>query len=162
MNCLHVIIGVLSLLTRMATIATDCSDMALIHIEVVHTQKENGVMTLLDEGGNGASVYEVCKTMHTAPYTDIVRKPYNERVLADGGVLIERVQKTVIDPFDRLLYYEGEEKAVYGLLYMNENVETHEAFQQTIMQIARKKAQGGCNETAWFNDWCIFNGICFW
>ncbi|MBD3157109.1 hypothetical protein GF369_04755 [Candidatus Peregrinibacteria bacterium] len=162
MNCLRVIIGMFSLLMRMGAMVPDCSDLALVYtMNVVHTQEENGVMTLLDRAGNGASVYEVCKTMHTVTYNDIVRKPYRERVLADGGILIERMQKTAIDPFDLFLYYEGEEKAVYAFLYIHKNTETHEAFQQKIMHIARKKAQGGCNETAWCNDWCIFNGVCF-
>ncbi len=137
--------------------------MAIAHnLKVIHTQKENGVMTVVDKFGNGATIYVVPKTGNTASYSDIVRKPYKVNVLPDGGILIFKEKTTKINPFTLFFYYEGEKRVAYAFLYTSTKIETHEVFRNIIMHIARNKAQGGCNETAWFNCWGAFFGTYLW
>jgi hypothetical protein len=123
--------------------------------KVTNTFERNGVLTVLDEFGNGANIYTEEGGMSTKenPFDDYNLEIIEEIKFRDGGYLARFENNGPIDPFDTAFYFRKNEMVVYTFLYMDGDSSTHGVFEGKSIQLARKIAQGGRDNETWSNCW---------
>lgn len=122
---------------------------------VIHSFQENGLLTVVDNAGNGANIYIEYKqdALDENPFEDYNLEIIEDIKFRDGGHLVKFDNVEPIDPFDSAFYFQKRGIAVYAFIYKDGPSETHSVFEEKTMQLARDIAQGGKNEKAWSDLW---------
>lgn len=131
---------------------------------VMHSFEQNGLLTVIDNVGNGANIYVEDKqdAVEENPFGDYNLEIVEDIKFIDGGHLVRFNNTSPIDPFDCAFYFQKRDIAVYAFMYKDGPFETHGVFEDKIMQLARDIAQGGKNEKAWSDFWSFSFDSFYW
>ncbi|MBA4336524.1 hypothetical protein C0416_01990 [bacterium] len=112
---------------------------------VTHTFKENGLFGAVDEFGNGINVY-------------IKNGEFESDVQPDGSMFIVD-NPGPIDPYNAIFVVPKGGSTVQAYLYEFGDPQTHGAFEDQVVKLARSFAQGGRDGKAWKD--CVWNVLDF-
>ena len=126
-------------------------------LKIINTFERNGVLTLIDQNGNGANLYLENSGLHSVknPFEDYGLQKIEETKFDDGSYSAKFNNTDPVDSFDKAFFFDGNNGQVYAFLFLDGAPKTHGVFEEQIMQIAREIAQGGKDGYAWKN--CVGN-----
>jgi hypothetical protein len=126
--------------------------------EVINTWEENGVLSTVDEYGNGVDIYidnvdidiDIEISLLRQEWADLV---IGEEALPNDGHIIRVDSKNIIYPVDTIVIIPKQGFWVKAFFLKLGDPQTHEVFEGEAMNLLRNIARGGDHEKAWIN--CI-------
>lgn len=126
--------------------------------EIINTLEENGVLSAVDEHGNGVDIYVDNVDIDINAQIRLLKEEWKdlmvgEKVLSDGGYIMRISTEDVIYPVDTIVVIRQQGFWVKAVFLKLGDSQTHSVFEEEAVTLLRSIAQGARHEKVWVH--CI-------